>query len=208
MRIKEKLKNRSGFTLAETLLAVLILLLVSVIVANGIPVAQNVYNNVIIGANAQVLLSTTVTALRNELGTAQKIEIDSNNNIIYYKAEIGAYSMLSPDLVDDGKHQGIQLLEYVYEKEDQTADKKIWEPIPNGDNTRTSYPLVSNAASNKDLYITYSAKNGTPAIEIDPSNPDVIIFHNLEVKRNMGSRATIASLDELKIRLTPVSPNA
>ena len=41
MRIKEKLKNRSGFTLAETLLAVLILLLVSVIVANGIPVARD-----------------------------------------------------------------------------------------------------------------------------------------------------------------------
>ena len=62
MTIKKKLKGKSGFTLAETLLAVLILLLVSTIVANGIPVARNVYNNVIIGANAQMLLSTAVTA--------------------------------------------------------------------------------------------------------------------------------------------------
>ena len=65
LKLKKRLKNQAGFSLAETLLAVLIMLLVSVIVANGIPVARNVYNNVIVGANAQVLLSTTVTALRN-----------------------------------------------------------------------------------------------------------------------------------------------
>ena len=42
MKRKSKLKSRSGFTLAETLLAILILLLVSSIVAQGIPVARNV----------------------------------------------------------------------------------------------------------------------------------------------------------------------
>ena len=108
MTIKKKLKSKSGFTLAETLLAVLILLLVSTIVANGIPVARNVYNNVIVGANAQMLISTAVTALRNELGTAQDVAVGTNNtDITYYKPSIGAYSKLS---VND---EGIQLLDYV-----------------------------------------------------------------------------------------------
>jgi len=49
-----KMKSQAGFSLAETLVAILILLLVSVIVANGVPVAQNAYEKVVVGANAKV----------------------------------------------------------------------------------------------------------------------------------------------------------
>ena len=58
MKRLNKLKRKSGFTLAETLLAVLILLPVSGIVETGIHVARNIYQKVVIGANAQALLST------------------------------------------------------------------------------------------------------------------------------------------------------
>jgi len=188
MRLKKKLKNRSGFSLAETLLAVLILLLVSVIVANGIPAARNVYNNVIVGANAQVLLSTTVNALRNELGTARDVTV-SGTDVTYYKSAIRSYSKLS----QGSGTEGIQLLDYV-NREDGTAI-----PVPGDTGTRSPHLLVTNAASNKDLYVTYDS------VGPDEVNRDVIVFSNIEVRRKVGG-SLITSLKELKIRMVPVSP--
>ena len=66
----KKIRDAHGFTLAETLLAVLILLMVSGIVAAGIPVAKKAYEKVVLAADAQLLLSTTVAELRDEIGTA------------------------------------------------------------------------------------------------------------------------------------------
>ena len=183
MTIKRRLKNKSGFTLAETLLAVLILLLVSVIVANGIPVAKNVYNNVIIGANAQMLISTAVTALRNELGTAREVKTDTNGTYItYFNAEREAYSMICLD-VDS---QTIQIEPYIVKPD-------------GGDITPVSgskkHDLVSKAASNKDLYITYSKvqrdTNGTGGYK------DFIVFKDLEVKRINDSSSVLASIGKL-----------
>ena len=59
-KAKSKLKDSRGFSLAETLLAVLILLLVSVVVATGMPAVTNAYNKVVLGANAKTMLSTAV----------------------------------------------------------------------------------------------------------------------------------------------------
>lgn len=73
--IKGKLHSRKGFSLAETFLAVLILAMVSSVVASAVPVAAGVYRKVVDAANAQVLLSTTMTVLRDELGTAKDVEL-------------------------------------------------------------------------------------------------------------------------------------
>lgn len=186
MTVKRKLKNKSGFTLAETLLAVLILLLVSVIVANGIPVARNVYNNVIIGANAQMLLSTAVTALRNELGTAKDVNVTADGSqVTYFNAERAAYSMIG---LGSGPDR-IQVEPYI--------KKPDGGPIVAISDSQT-FDLVSNAASNKDLYVTYER------VETDAGNSDIIVFKNLEVKR-IGDNSQITSLEELKIRLVPVA---
>ena len=61
MKRKRKLRSNKGFTLAETLLAVLILLLVSTIVATGIPAARNAYEKVVEASNAQAVLATAAT---------------------------------------------------------------------------------------------------------------------------------------------------
>lgn len=73
-------KSASGFTLAETLICVLILLMVSAVVAAGIPSASNAYRKVVVASNAEVLLSTALTTLRNELGTAEDINIVTVNS--------------------------------------------------------------------------------------------------------------------------------
>lgn len=185
MAIKKKLKGKSGFTLAETLLAVLIMLLVSAIMANGIPVVKNVYNNVIVGSNAQVLLSTAVIALRNELGTAQNIDV-SGTTITYFNATSQSYSKISLSASDP---KSIKVDPYI-----SFADKST--PVT-GSKQRD---LVSNAASNKDLYVTYESV----AYDRD-KEPDMIVFKKIEIKRINDNAAVLASLDELKIRLVPIA---
>ena len=87
----QKMKKSAGFSLAETLITVLILLMVSAVVAGGVPAAANAYRKAVDAANAQVLLSTTVNALRSELSTAWGISADTDKNeLIYYCARTGA----------------------------------------------------------------------------------------------------------------------
>lgn len=108
----EKAVGHSGFTLAETLIAILILLMVSSVVAAGIPAASNAYYKVVDGANAQVLLSTAATALRDELATARDLEVGNGSSgtstsITYYNRDAGRKSMISLD------SSGILLTEYL-----------------------------------------------------------------------------------------------
>lgn len=98
MRGKGKIKRRAaGFTLAETLLAVLILLLVSSIVAMGVPVAKQAFEKVTLAGNAELLLSTAVSTLRDELGTAWDVQAATGGGVIYYSADTGNRSKLYVD---------------------------------------------------------------------------------------------------------------
>lgn len=143
---RRKPRNIRGFTLAETLLAVLILLLVSVIVATGMPAATNAYNKVILGANAKVMLSTAITALHDEIGTAWRVETVTGDNtrIRYFNAGTGAKSELS---LDDGK--AIQVQDYIpLNNEDElihSGTAKIVDP----------HHLVPDDSS--EMYVTYES---------------------------------------------------
>ena len=95
-----KLKRAAGFTLAETLMTVLILLMVSAVVAGGMPAAMNAYHKAVDAANAQLLLSTTVNALRDELSTAWDVEVNGTT-ITYQSSDTGGKSKISVE--NDGK---------------------------------------------------------------------------------------------------------
>lgn len=95
---KKKRNSRAGFTLAETLMAVLIMLLVSGIVAAGIPAAKNAYEKVVLASNAEVMLTTAESALRDELGTAWNVEpVSNSDSITYFSADTGMRSKLEMD---------------------------------------------------------------------------------------------------------------
>ncbi len=83
---KQSKRSRGGYTLAEVLMAILILMLATAIVAAGIPAAVRAYNNVVDAANAEVLLSTTMIALRDELGSAEGFVLDSNGYLKSYRS--------------------------------------------------------------------------------------------------------------------------
>ncbi len=96
-RIIQKLKSCAGFTLAETLVTVVILLLATGIIGAGMPAAINAYRSAIDAANAQVLLSATVNALRGELSTARDVKKVDDQTITYTSARTGSQSKLFLD---------------------------------------------------------------------------------------------------------------
>ncbi len=95
--IKEKLRSSRGFTLAETLICVLILLMVCGIVGAAMPAASSAYTQVVDTANAQVLLSTAVTALRDEFGSATDITSSAEEGVVtitYRSGKTGSWSKI------------------------------------------------------------------------------------------------------------------
>ena len=177
MRNMKKLKNQSGFSLAETLLAVLILLLVSMLMANGIPVVRTVYKNVTVGANARVLLSTTISALRNELGTAKDIVVDSSGmSVSYYSVDTHATSTIYLN-GEPGKKPTIMIREY--------TDDGVYSGT-----TDTRRNLVSHSAANKDLYVTYTGITAGTGI-----NKDIVTFNGLQVKRESKDEVMTDPID-------------
>ena len=126
-----------GFTLSETLVAVIILLLVTSTVALGIPVAVNAYEKLVTNANAQVLLSTTMTCLRDEIGTANDLSYDGTT--LNYTSSNGSKSRIYLA----GGEEGIYLKEY----------------IGISDSADFDHPLVSREAANKNLYMTYTVES-------------------------------------------------
>ena len=139
MTVKNMLKVRrsyTGFSLGETLIAVAILVIIT---AASLPAAVHVYRNAVDAANAQVLLSTTVNALRDELSTAWDVKKDSSDSkgIIYKSSDTGSQSKITvgqdPD-VDSS--QTIMLEEYI---QPENSDWLGSDSIQNG----KSRPLVS-----------------------------------------------------------------
>ena len=177
--VKRKLHINYGFTLAETLLAVLILLMVSSIVAAGIPSARRAYEKVVLASNAEVLLSTTITTLRNELGKAMDVKANGND-ITYYNTTRGATSKISLDKVLDtspNTEKTIVLFRYLGDYVYNSAAEKI--------------AMSSSSSRDRDLYVTYTGvvcENG------------IITFSGVSVNQVSGNR-NLASLANLSIRL-------
>ncbi len=95
--MKRKNKNRStaGFTFAELMITMLILMLVTLLLASGLPVAVNAYSKVIDHANAQLLLSTTVTRLQEELSTAVEVWTDgtADGNVRIFSHAVNGFKI-------------------------------------------------------------------------------------------------------------------
>lgn len=90
----KKCNSQKGFTLSEVMISMLIILMVTAIVAQGIPLAQRAYVKVVDSANAQVLLSNTTTVLLDELGTASKVET-ATGSVTYASGKTGAPKTLN-----------------------------------------------------------------------------------------------------------------
>lgn len=112
-KLKKRANNRSGFTLAEVLIAMLILLMVSGIVAAGIPAAANSYQKVVNASNAETVMSTAISMLRSELGSAKDIVVsDGGKKISYFNTGRMADSEISVSSPDANGPKPIMINKY------------------------------------------------------------------------------------------------
>lgn len=173
-RIKTRLARKKGFTLAETLLAILILLMVTAVVAAGIPVAANAYERVVMASNAQLLLSTTMTRMRDELGTATNITVGADNVTISYTADTGRNKSIH---FAPGSKEGIKLTEY--------ADAAV------GDDNY-EHLLVTAQAATQSLYATYDG--------VTYEGKGILKVENLQVKKK-SDNSVIAEAGTFEISI-------
>ena len=181
-RIKKIIVSKAGFSITETLVAMLIMLMVSSVVVGGIPVAQRAYQKVTEGANAQVLLSTTITELRNEIALASDISVIDSGKALQYQS--GANGSARKLYVDDT--EGIKL---------QTIPVETLKNIPvSGTQIPTPSPrlLVTDEAASKNLVVKFTG--------VDTTTKGIVKLSNLSVTRRNESDPLI-SLSELDIDL-------
>jgi type II secretory pathway pseudopilin PulG len=87
-------RKKAGFTLAETLLTVLLLTIVLGGMTSAIAAAVNVYNRVRIRSEAEVLLSTAADAISADLSTARNIKLDSDGKTVKsFFSDLRGYQM-------------------------------------------------------------------------------------------------------------------
>ena len=90
-KLVKKLNREAGFTFSEVLVAITILVMIS---AMALPAALHAYQNAVDAANAHVLLSTTVNALRGEISTAWNVSVNEKT-ITYQSSDTGGQSVLT-----------------------------------------------------------------------------------------------------------------
>lgn len=122
-----------GFTLVETLLALLIVALLTGMVAAGVPAAINAYKNIVDVSNAQLALSTTTSALRDELGLAVDVKTSSNGTA-FYQVSNGRWVM-----IDNGGADSVGLVKHVYPDAAGSFN-------PNSPGTSTDADLIPSVA--------------------------------------------------------------
>lgn len=140
------MRDKRGFSLGEMLATVMILVLAAGMLAAGVPLAANAYRSVVETANAQVLLSTTMTALRTELGSAQTVETQAAGElgkITYYSIDTMTTQIANYKESGDVREAGIWFTPYITVNNNQ----------PDYSHRR----LLISAAAADGLYATYDS---------------------------------------------------
>ena len=132
-----------GFTLAETIMAMLIMAILGLIVTGAISTALNTYQKIVEKSNAELLLSTTISELRSELDRAEQMTLKTGNVLDKYRSSTSAWRTLS----NQGE-TGIQVTEF---KDYVPTGPKA------GADTHPAQQLVSEAAATSKLYATFNS---------------------------------------------------
>lgn len=175
------MRDKRGFSLGEMLATVMILVLAAGMLAAGVPLAANAYRSVVETANAQVLLSTTMTALRTELGSAQTIEPQAEGElgkITYYSIDTMTTQIANYKESGDVGEAGIWFTPYITVNSNQ----------PDYSHRR----LLISAAAADGLYATYDSITYNEATKL-------FTIENLRVMKP-GSEEPLAKTGTFTVR--------
>lgn len=90
-------RSRCGFTLAETLIAMLLMSFVGLIVTGGIAMGARVYGRIVERSNAELLLSTTLIELRDQLDRVEEVHVVGSGDAaqLYFRDSTSNWKRLS-----------------------------------------------------------------------------------------------------------------
>ena len=87
--MKRKLADSRGLTLVESLCTVVILILLGLMLNTGLNLAVKTYHDATAGSETQLLLSTAVAALSDELRYARSVQVDGDRLKSYNSTSYG-----------------------------------------------------------------------------------------------------------------------
>lgn len=176
-----RLKSQRGFSLMETLAVILVMTLVGIMMATGIPAAQKSYTGAMDGANAESVLFTTVEQLRSKLSVAAKT-VDPNQ-----KSEAEGKVICSYEDVESGVYTSI-----VQKPDGLYIDR--WSGIDEGETPKSErlIPAALERGASERLIVQFKSDGGA-GIDRDPST-GMFTISGLEVVRD-GETAPLAELD-------------
>ena len=189
-----KIRNNKGFTLTETLMTVILVLLMTGAVAAGISIMNRTIRRIQNKANAEVLLSTTLTLISSDLKNTVAVVPDGEK-----KAEDGGETVKLLQIRENGtdawigiendssaagsdaENGGIRKKYYTQTVNSETGDREYQD-------TNISIGYVTKQAKTDTLYTTIGS--------ITYSN-HVLTIHDLEVKNTNDE--TQAKLDSFSV---------
>lgn len=181
-RVGAKLRSHKGLSVLELLLTTIILLLITQMMADGIPVVIRLYRRTVDTANAQAYLSTTMIALRSKLSVASGVNIDADGKPECFRdPEKGYYYTINNDPT-----KGIQIQYLNMDKQTKyfDPDTSQWVDI-------APLPLiqtVQGAQNEKNRLIsTYDKITQTG---------NAFTIEGLKVVSNDGTSTTLAKLEK------------
>ena len=120
LRIRRRAARRGGFTLVEMLVSLAVIAMLSLMLVSGTQLAVQANTTVTDQANAEVLMSTCITMLRNELSTAVGVEVDGSGVVTYQRSSTGYIVSLRSGAEttsgSDGAMDKIMITEYGAER--------------------------------------------------------------------------------------------
>lgn len=192
-----KIRNNKGFTLTETLLTVILVLLMTGAVAAGISIMNRTIRRIQNKANAEVLLSTTLTLISSDLKNTVAVVPDGEKTEDGWETvklleirENGTYAWIgivndsdsdSSAAGSDAENGGIRKKYYTETVNTDTGDREYQD-------TDISIGYVTKQAKTDTLYTTIGS--------ITYSN-HVLTIHDLEVKNTNDE--TQAKLDSFSV---------
>lgn len=183
-----RLKAQQGFSLMEMLAVIVVMTLVGIMMATGIPAAQRAYLGAVDAANAESVLFTTVEQLRSKLSTAGKT-VNANPESEKTGRVIVSYEDVSSDVntsIVQVKNEGIYIDRWS-SIDDESVVPEREKLIP--------APLEAGA---KDQLIVQFKSGGLAGIF--PKEAGLFTIKGLEVIRE-GETEPLAELDtEVTVR--------
>ena len=165
VREVRKCRSTAGFSLTEMLVTTLIMVMVTAMVASGIPAAMETYAKTVNAANAQAALSTAIAAMRGELGMASDVltsaDITNNGSVgvdsndIFYLSSEGYWMAIGNEASDEmgkglrkryfkGSVEGVDLIGLTLDIKDDGDATGILQLVPDASVTEDLLVDIEN----------------------------------------------------------------